>query len=56
MANIESDKSTNDSLKALFDERALLYDDESLLKLVRPIPHPYRERIWWPQWMGARGT
>ena len=30
MANIESDKSGNDSLEALFDERAPLYDDESL--------------------------
>ena len=30
MPNIESDKSTNDSLEALFDERALLYDDKPL--------------------------
>ena len=30
MATFESDKSANDSLEALFDERALLYDEESL--------------------------
>ena len=30
MATFESDKSANDSLEALFDERALLYDVESL--------------------------
>ena len=29
-ANNESHKSANDSLEALFDERALLYDDKSL--------------------------
>ena len=23
---------------------------------VRPLPHPYREQIWCPQWMGVMGT
>ena len=43
MANIESDKSANNSLEALFDESALLYDEESLPEAGKTPTTPVQE-------------
>ena len=61
MASNERGKSANASLealldKALFDEEALLYDDESLPESGKTPTTPVQRADLAAQWMGARGT